>query len=81
MKQHICSDHLVQFIDVHNGIADYLEDWLEQAHQTYKALNSKAKIRDTQKKAVYEIKQQTIQQNDRVVDGGRRMYEITHHNF
>jgi hypothetical protein len=59
VKRHICSDHLVQFIDVHNGIADYHEDWLEQTHQTYKALNSKAKIRDMQKKAVYEIKQQT----------------------
>jgi hypothetical protein len=35
LKQHtICSDHLVWFIEVHNGIADYLEDWLEQTHQT-----------------------------------------------
>lgn len=81
VKRHICSDHLVQFVDVHNGIADYLEDWLEQTHQTYKALNSKAKIRDTKKKAVYEIKQQTIRQNDRVVEAGRGMYEMTRRDF
>jgi hypothetical protein len=82
VKRHICSDHLIQFIDVHNGIEDYLEDCLEQTHQTYKqALNSKAKIQDTQKKAVYEIKQQTIWQNDSVVDAGRRMHEITRRNF
>jgi hypothetical protein len=50
VKRHICNDHLVHFILCHDGIAEYLEDWLEQIHQTYKKFSNRADFRD--KKAI-----------------------------
>lgn len=80
-KRHICDDHLVTFVDTHDGVAEYLEDWLEQIHQTYKKMNSRGKIRDMVVKGNYESKSEAISQNVNVKVAGLSMMQKTRRNF
>jgi hypothetical protein len=80
-KRHICDDHLVGFIDTHDGIAEYVEDWLEQIHQTYKKISSRGKIRSKETKGYYESKQEAIRLNVGVIEAGKVMVERTKRSF
>jgi hypothetical protein len=80
-KRHICEDHLVTFINVHDGIAEYLEDWLEQTHQTYKKISSRGKIWNKETKGNYESKQEAISHSIDVREAGKAMLEKTRRRF
>lgn len=57
VKRHLFSDHLVDMINSCEGIAEYLEDWVEQIHQRYKKSISRGKMRDLVQQANYQCKQ------------------------
>jgi hypothetical protein len=81
VKRHICDDHLVHFILCHDGIAEYLEDWLEQIHQTYKKFSNRADFRDKKKRSAFETKLEAISHNIDVRAAGDSMLERTKRNF
>ena len=51
-KRHVM-EHLIAMMEIHDGIAEYLEDWVEQIHQRYIHSKSRGKMRDLAKIANY----------------------------
>ena len=75
-KRHIASSHLVAMIDLHDGIAEWLEDWLEQVHQTQKRNDARGKIRQREVKARYTCRVEALARN-----AGIAMHKKTRHKF
>ncbi|CAJ1962189.1 unnamed protein product [Cylindrotheca closterium] len=65
-KRHLFSAHAVAMIDKDNGIADCNEDWVERQHQMRKKVTSTYKTRNLVKLARYEIRQDGINNNQRI---------------
>ena len=65
-KRHYVSDHIVEMMDVYDGIAEYYEDWVEQAHQTYRKCTTRGKIRDKAGSANYYARQEKLYQNNTI---------------
>ena len=51
VKSHLCGDHLRDQLDYNDGIAEYIEDWVEQLHQFVKKMQALGNIRDLKVKA------------------------------
>lgn len=67
LKRDLFGDHLITMIDyAHNGIVEYLEDWVKQIHQRYKKSVSRGKMRDPVQCANYQCRQDKIYHNDSV---------------
>jgi hypothetical protein len=66
VKRHLFSDHLLDMITAHDGIAEYLEDWVEQIHQRYKKSISRGKMRDLVQRANYQCKEDKVYHNEGV---------------
>ena len=80
-KFHIVCHHLAEMMDAHDGIAEYVEDWLEQAHQTQKQNVSRCNIRDLQKKANYGSRVDIIKNNYRIAAVTAHMRNANKRNF
>jgi hypothetical protein len=63
MKQHILLSHLIEQIDEHDGIGEYIEDWVENMHQFVKLMNSPGKIWNLQTKATYHCQMEKLSHN------------------
>jgi hypothetical protein len=81
VKRHICDDHLVTYINRHEGIAEFQEDWLEQIHQSYKRFVSRAKIRDKATAASFEVRLDSTRNNTFVTAAGKRVFNATKRKF
>ena len=75
VKGHILSDHIVDFMDKFDGIAEGFEDWNEQEHQTYIRITNKGKIRNQEAAVEYYSRQQALF-NDRTIR--KQIEEVNH---
>jgi hypothetical protein len=81
VKRHILQSHLVEQIDEHDGIGEYIEDWVEKMHQFVKLMNSRGKIRNLQTKAAYHCRMEKLAHNRKVQEAGNEVYKATKRKF
>lgn len=65
-KRHLISVHVVEMIELNDGIAELAEDWVERLHQDYLKVLRRAKMRDLAQRARYQCMQDKINNNLRV---------------
>ena len=62
VKRHLMF-HLIDMMTLHDGISEYLEDWVEQIHQRFKKSKSRGKLRDLVKIADYHSRVDKLYHN------------------
>ncbi|OEU21464.1 hypothetical protein FRACYDRAFT_235090 [Fragilariopsis cylindrus CCMP1102] len=65
-KRHIM-EHLITMMEMHDGIAEYLEDWVEHIHQRYINSKSRGKMRDLVKIANYHSRVDKLYHNPKIL--------------
>ena len=65
-KRHIM-EHLITMMEMHDGIAEYLEDWVEHIHQRYIHSKSRGKMRDLVKIANYHSRVDKLYHNPKIL--------------
>jgi uncharacterized coiled-coil DUF342 family protein len=63
IKTHIMFNHLIQQMRRHNGIAEYMEDFVELCHQMVKRYAAQTKIRDQLKAARAQCRMEELKLN------------------
>ena len=66
---------------MHNGIGEYLEDWVEQIHQRYKQSKARGKMRDLVVIANYHSRVDKLYHNDHVLKIKKDVKDKSKRNF
>ena len=80
-KRHLVSAHLIDMMIEYDGIAPYLEDWVEQLHQRYMQSKSRCKVRDLVQVANYHSRFDKLFHNTEVLKIKNEMKEKSRRNF
>lgn len=81
LKRHMISDHLVAQMDENNGIAEFIEDWVEQVHQRYKHLKGRGKMRDLNQQAIYHVRHDRMYHMEDVNNAKETLWQKTRRNL
>ena len=80
-KRHLISAHLIDTMLEYDGIAAYVEDWVEQIHQRYKQSKSRCKVRDLVQVANYHSRFDKLHHNTQVLQVKEKMKEKSKRKF
>ena len=80
-KRHLVSAHLIDMMIEYEGIAPYLEDWVEQLHQRYMQSKSRCKVRDLVQVANYHSRFDKLFHNTEVLRIKEEMKQKSRRKF